>query len=56
MVEKLCKFYGEHVSIEGDDFYDFPTIEALSQEGVEKKLRESGKFHYKAHTHTHNNY
>ena len=43
MVENLCTHYGEQISsINGKTYYDFPTIENLSNKGVEAKLRELG--------------
>ncbi|XP_033202753.1 8-oxoguanine DNA glycosylase [Bombus vancouverensis nearcticus] len=48
MVEKLCMFFGEKIcSIEGKDYYKFPSIEALASKDVESKLREE-KFGYRA--------
>ncbi|KAF3426110.1 hypothetical protein E2986_04049 [Frieseomelitta varia] len=48
MVEKLCTFFSEKIcSIEGKDYYSFPSIEALASTDVENKLREE-KFGYRA--------
>ena len=48
MVEKLCVNYGNLIAtIEGKEFYSFPTISALSQNDVDGKLRELG-FGYRA--------
>lgn len=48
MVEKLCALFGKKIcSVEGEDYYDFPTIEALAKEDVEDKLKEQ-KFGYRA--------
>lgn len=49
MVENLCLTYGDKVfSLEDDKHYhSFPSIDSLSQEGVEAKLRQLG-FGYRA--------
>ncbi|ODN00995.1 N-glycosylase/DNA lyase [Orchesella cincta] len=48
MVEKLCLHYGVKIAeVEGKTYYDFPTVEKLIGEKVEKKLREE-KFGYRA--------
>lgn len=48
MVEKLAKFYGNKIcEIDKIEYYSFPTVEALSVDGVENKLRENG-FGYRA--------
>eukprot|EP00112_Aurelia_sp_Birch-Aquarium-sp1_P025719 Seg8715.1 transcript_id=Seg8715.1/GoldUCD/mRNA.D3Y31 product="N-glycosylase/DNA lyase" protein_id=Seg8715.1/GoldUCD/D3Y31 len=48
MVEKLCVNYGNLIgTIEGKEFYSFPTISALSQNDVDGKLRQLG-FGYRA--------
>ncbi|KAI8912538.1 DNA glycosylase [Gorgonomyces haynaldii] len=48
MVENLCREYGPLVgSYEGEDFYGFPPLEKLAQDGVEERLRELG-FGYRA--------
>jgi len=48
MVEKMCIFYGEKIAeYEGKTYYDFPPVERLSGEKVEKKLREES-FGYRA--------
>ncbi|XP_076637935.1 8-oxoguanine DNA glycosylase [Colletes latitarsis] len=48
MVEKLCLLFGKKIcSIEQEDYYSFPTIEALTEENVELKLKEE-KFGYRA--------
>ncbi|GAB1607694.1 N-glycosylase/DNA lyase-like, partial [Argonauta hians] len=48
MVDKLCCHYGTEISsFDGKTYYTFPTVEALSQPGVEEKLRELG-FGYRA--------
>lgn len=48
MVEKLCKTYGRKIlELDGQEYHSFPTLTALSDESVEKKLRELG-FGYRA--------
>ncbi|KAI8884732.1 DNA glycosylase [Backusella circina FSU 941] len=48
MVNKLCLHYGKKVAIVDDeDFYDFPTLEAVCHDGLEQHLRELG-FGYRA--------
>ncbi|XP_011506271.1 PREDICTED: N-glycosylase/DNA lyase isoform X2 [Ceratosolen solmsi marchali] len=48
MVEKLCKIFGTRIcAIEDQEYYDFPTIEALSKPNVEFNLRKEG-FGYRA--------
>lgn len=48
MVEKLCKFFGEKIcEVENQDYYNFPTIEALAGPDVESLLRKEG-FGYRA--------
>ncbi|XP_053984080.1 N-glycosylase/DNA lyase [Hylaeus volcanicus] len=48
MVEKLCSLFGEKIcSIENKDYYSFPSIEALTGDVVESKLKEE-KFGYRA--------
>ncbi|KAI8142827.1 DNA glycosylase [Fennellomyces sp. T-0311] len=48
MVQKLCVHYGPAVAtLDGVAYHDFPTIDALAQDGVEEKLRELG-FGYRA--------
>ncbi|CAO3696829.1 unnamed protein product [Rhizopus microsporus] len=48
MVNKLCVHYGQKVGqLEGEVYYDFPTLDSLVQDGVEAKLRELG-FGYRA--------
>lgn len=48
MVEKLCLNYGDEIAlVEGKQYYDFPNVENLVGEKVEKKLREE-KFGYRA--------
>ena len=48
MVEKMCTHYGDLVCKLGDDgYFSFPPLEALSDPGVEAKLRELG-FGYRA--------
>ncbi|KAG5680036.1 hypothetical protein PVAND_009567 [Polypedilum vanderplanki] len=43
LVEKLCVNFGEKIcKFEDKDYYSFPTLEALSKESVETKLRELG--------------
>ena len=48
MVYNLCKVYGEFVDIyQGHEFYTFPHVSILAQEGVEDRLRKIG-FGYRA--------
>ena len=48
MVEKLCSLFGEKIcSLEGKDYYNFPSIEMLAGENVENKLKGE-KFGYRA--------
>merc|ERR1712059_90738 len=48
MVENLCQEYGDFVGEwEGIQYNSFPSLEILSQEGVEQRLRELG-FGYRA--------
>ncbi|XP_075227550.1 N-glycosylase/DNA lyase-like isoform X2 [Lycorma delicatula] len=48
MVEKLCTFYGKKIcQIDNQDYFAFPTVEALAQPGVDEKLRKAG-FGYRA--------
>ena len=48
MVDKLCRSYGDRVAtIEGEDYFAFPTVERLAAEGVEASLREEA-FGYRA--------
>jgi len=48
MVEKMCLYYGEEITeLNGKVYYDFPTLDALCQDGVEKKFREES-FGYRA--------
>lgn len=48
MVEKLCSLFGESIcSVEGKDYYRFPSIEALMGDDVEEKLKKE-KFGYRA--------
>ncbi|XP_058791601.1 N-glycosylase/DNA lyase [Phymastichus coffea] len=48
MVEKLSRIFGEKIGIiDGKEYYDFPTIEALSKPNVELILRQEG-FGYRA--------
>ncbi|XP_031833854.2 8-oxoguanine DNA glycosylase isoform X2 [Nomia melanderi] len=48
MVEKLCFLFGEKIcSIEGRDYYNFPSIEALAKGSIEQKLKEE-KFGYRS--------
>lgn len=40
MVENLCIHYGYHIGkIDDKDYYSFPSIESLTRDGVESKLR-----------------
>ncbi|XP_065193472.1 N-glycosylase/DNA lyase-like [Sycon ciliatum] len=48
MVQKLCALYGTYLAtVDGRDFYRFPTVDALCAKGVEAKLRDAG-FGYRA--------
>lgn len=48
MVEKLCRYYGPFIAtLDGRDYHDFPTPEALTGEDVESRLRSLG-FGYRA--------
>ncbi|XP_076233957.1 8-oxoguanine DNA glycosylase [Calliopsis andreniformis] len=48
MVEKLCSLFGEKIcSIEGKNYYNFPSIEMLAGDNVEEKLKRE-KFGYRA--------
>ncbi|KAG0948507.1 hypothetical protein G6F57_011608 [Rhizopus arrhizus] len=48
MVQKLCVEFGEKIArLEEEDYYDFPTLDRLVGDGVEKRLRELG-FGYRA--------
>lgn len=48
MVEKLCRFFGEQIcTVDNQDYYSFPTIEALAGPDVESLLRKEG-FGYRA--------
>uniref|UniRef100_A0A0B6ZDW7 N-glycosylase/DNA lyase n=1 Tax=Arion vulgaris TaxID=1028688 RepID=A0A0B6ZDW7_9EUPU len=48
MVEKLCTHYGERItSVDGTDYYTFPSLSALCGDDVESHLRELG-FGYRA--------
>lgn len=48
MVENLCTLFGEKIcSIDDEDYYNFPSIEALTGKSVESKLKEE-KFGYRA--------
>ena len=48
MVEKLCERYGDPITqYGGRTFHSFPTITALSADGVESELRQLG-FGYRA--------
>lgn len=48
MVEKICIKYGRFIAqLDGQDYYDFPTPEALTDETVERQLRDMG-FGYRA--------
>lgn len=47
-VNKLCLHYGKKVAtLDEEDFYDFPTLEAICHDGLEQHLRELG-FGYRA--------
>ncbi|XP_014607517.1 PREDICTED: N-glycosylase/DNA lyase isoform X1 [Polistes canadensis] len=48
MVEKLCILFGKKIcSIDGKDYFDFPTLELLQGDNVESILRKEG-FGYRA--------
>lgn len=48
MIEKLCALFGEKIcTIDGKDYYTFPSIEALTGENTENQLKEE-KFGYRA--------
>ena len=48
MVESLCTEWGESLACyEGKEYFAFPPIEKLAEEGVEARLRELG-FGYRA--------
>ncbi|XP_015602236.1 N-glycosylase/DNA lyase [Cephus cinctus] len=48
MVEKLCRFFGKKLcEVDGKEYYDFPTIESLTNEKVELTLRKEN-FGYRA--------
>ncbi|XP_047368248.1 N-glycosylase/DNA lyase [Vespa velutina] len=48
MVEKLCILFGKKIcSIDGNDYFDFPTLELLQGQNVESILRKEG-FGYRA--------
>ncbi|GFS23195.1 N-glycosylase/DNA lyase [Elysia marginata] len=48
MVEKLCTHYGNYITtVDGDEYYDFPSLSALCGDDVEPHLRELG-FGYRA--------
>jgi N-glycosylase/DNA lyase len=48
MVEKLSRFYGNPIAeVHGQMYYDFPEVEKLQGDAVEKKLKEE-KFGYRA--------
>ncbi|XP_076283428.1 8-oxoguanine DNA glycosylase isoform X1 [Lasioglossum baleicum] len=48
MVEKLCSLFGERIcSIEGKDYYSFPSVEALANRATEEQLRNE-KFGYRS--------
>ena len=48
MVERLCTEWGESLAwYEGKEYFAFPAIEKLAEEGVEARLRELG-FGYRA--------
>lgn len=43
MVSKLAEHFGDKIgSVEGQNFYVFPTAEKLASPGVEERLRELG--------------
>ncbi|XP_031774389.1 N-glycosylase/DNA lyase [Apis florea] len=48
MVEKLCTLFGEKIcSVEGKNYYNFPSIEALASKDIENILKME-KFGYRA--------
>ncbi|XP_025112383.1 N-glycosylase/DNA lyase-like isoform X3 [Pomacea canaliculata] len=48
MVEKLCDHFGRPITeVNGRLYHDFPCVDVLAQDGVQKKLRELG-FGYRA--------
>lgn len=48
MVEKLCFLFGEKIcSIDGKDYYNFPTIDSLTDDNVQEILKAE-KFGYRA--------
>lgn len=48
MVEKLASNYGEKIlTLDGKEYYSFPRVVALAQDGVEERLKELG-FGYRA--------
>lgn len=48
LVNKLCVNYGEKIcDVESQEFYSFPSLNALSKDGVEENLRKLG-FGYRA--------
>lgn len=48
MVEKMCLHFGSKIcTVDGQDYFSFPTLERLSQDDVDSKLREVG-FGYRA--------
>lgn len=48
MVERMCEAYGNEINARnGKSYYTFPTVQSLSQPGVEDKLRKLG-FGYRA--------
>ncbi|KAG9295997.1 hypothetical protein G9A89_011849 [Geosiphon pyriformis] len=48
MIEKLCRTYGNKVyTLNGEDYYDFPTLEKLAQSNVDDELKKLG-FGYRA--------
>ena len=48
MVDKMCCKYGEFIgTIDGKDYYSFPSIGSLAEDDVEENLRQLG-FGYRA--------
>ncbi|RUS81478.1 hypothetical protein EGW08_010776 [Elysia chlorotica] len=48
MVEKLCTHYGNHITtVDGEEYFDFPSLSALCGDEVETHLRQLG-FGYRA--------
>ncbi|KAL1919359.1 uncharacterized protein VTP21DRAFT_2052 [Calcarisporiella thermophila] len=48
MIDKLCQHYGKKIgTLNGHDFHDFPSLEALAGSSVEMELRRAG-FGYRA--------